>query len=69
MKKGGVEVKFSRDFGGKINGIIFTSGSISYAGFKVDPSLSYNKLANLMGQFEVRSSDGFFFIGSCHLSF
>lgn len=52
MKKGGVQVRFSRDFGGKINGIVFTSGTISYSGFKVDRSLSYNKLAYHMGEFE-----------------
>lgn len=52
MKKQGVEVNFAKDSKGRIVGIVFTADHISYNGFKVDRSLSYDKLTEKLGVFE-----------------
>ena len=52
MKKQGVEVNFARNSKGEITGIVFTADRISYNGFKVDRSLSYDKLTAKLGVFE-----------------
>ncbi|MCH5319092.1 MAG: relaxase/mobilization nuclease domain-containing protein [Paramuribaculum sp.] len=52
MKKQGVEINFARNSKGEITGIVFTADRISYNGFKVDRSLSYDKLTAKLGVFE-----------------
>ena len=52
MKKQGVEINFARNSKGEIIGIIFTKDGISYNGFKVDRSLSYDKLTEKIGILE-----------------
>ena len=52
MKKKGVEIDFARKSKGEITGIVFTADHISYNGFKVDRSLSYDKLTEKLGILE-----------------
>lgn len=52
MKKQGVKIDFARKSKGEITGIVFTADHISYNGFKVDRSLSYDKLTKKLGVLE-----------------
>lgn len=54
MKKQGVEVYFAKDSKDRIVGIVFTKDGISYNGFKVDCSLSYDKLTKKLGVLEIQ---------------